>query len=440
MRKDIRSERHFETELPKSTNKVFGSLWYFVNFFSKRNIEIFDLAMQLHVSEPLNDLDELNKKICPELISCLEEEFLKPIEDHLKHDSVSEGARRSLIKRRERNRPLISLFKKEFATFEEFYGQILRSFTMSTDLYLNLNKYLRNESWMAIDNLLPYVICLYKSFFSFKQIMPFQIENKPQETESSITLYRGTALDEIALSSYKAGKVSKFFSWNSVTSTSTNKEMAERFMYFSADIENNKFPVMFIIEIPFENKSIESEYLKWIDIHQFSPKPNEEQVLVAPGSAFELQHVSTDQENRTTIKIRLKHEVESLVYEGLMMQGAFQSEIMNGTQIKIMCLEGEELCETFKNLLGNRLIEEIEFYFCKFHDKSLDEILDTLSTLEKARELKFVSCKFEDDRGYQRSDSKRGIVATFWRLKSPKFRIFTKYSISRTKVMIAGNL
>ena len=388
---DIRSERHFEAELPKSINKIFGSLAHFISFFSKRNPEILDLTKKFETVEKSNDLSGLNKDILPQLIGCLEEELLKPIEGLLNNHSISDCEKKTLMRKKTRHEALILLFKKDFESFEEFYGMILRSYTMSTDLYLNLNKYLRNESWSAIDNLLPSAICLCKAFFSLK------VGRNLQAKGNSIILYRGTALDELALSSYQGEAVSKFFSWNSVTSTSTSREMAENFMYLSAEIENKRYPVLFIIEIPLADEHIESEYLKWIDIHQYSAQPKEDEVILPPGSAFQLEQISRDENKRTTIKIKLKHELESLAHGGLIMQGALQSEMMSDNQVKIMCLEGEELFEALRSISGNRLIEKIEFCLCLFESKSLEEMLKTLPTLIKVKRVEFITCKYEGE-------------------------------------------
>ena len=396
---DVRSERYFETELPKSINKIFGSLQHFINFFSRRNNEILDLTKQLQEFEQSNNLNGLNKIICSQLISCLEEELLKPIEDQLKDDSLTKLQRKMKLGSKERCEELISLFKRDFISFEEFYGSILKSYTMNTALYLNFNKHLRNESWTEIENLLPYAICLCKAFFDRKLSHNLQKEEEQGDKNSSILLYRGTALDDLALSNYMVEKVPKLFSWNSVTSTSTNKEMAEGFMYKSANIEKRTYPVLFIIEIPLGNEPAESEYLKWIDVRQYSTVTDEDEVILPPGSAFELLKAFTDQEKRTTINLRLRHEVESLAHRGLIMQGVLQTEMVIDRQVKVVCLERDELSETFKYIYGNKLIEEIEFCLCRFNRWTLEEMVKTISSLDKAKKLEFISCNYEDEQG-----------------------------------------
>ena len=163
---DLRNERYFETELPKSINKIFGNLKHFISFFSRRNQEILDFTKQFEEIELTNNLKEFNNSICPQLICSLEKELLKPIDEQPKDAAVSEFQKQVKQKDRKRHEELIFLFKKDFTSFEEFYGAIFRSYTMNTDLYMSLNKSLRNESWTAIDNLLPYAVCLCKAFFN----------------------------------------------------------------------------------------------------------------------------------------------------------------------------------------------------------------------------------------------------------------------------------
>jgi len=389
-----RSERYFESELPKTVNKVFGSLEDFVYFFSKRGPEILVFTDQFQKLTNSNDLEELNNKILPRLVECLEKELLEPILEQLNDTSITKIKKNILLKTKERHEDLISLFKMPFVSLEEFYGSILKAYTMNTCLYGNLNRYLRNESWIEMDNLLPYVFCLCKAFFHLKLKQSFLEEEKDDEIKhiknelKSMILYRGTALDKASLSCYSR---IQSFSWNSVTSTTTSEQEAKRFMYISTDVENEKYPVMFIIEVPIAN-IINSEYLEWINVQQYSVMPKEDEIILAPGSVFELGDVLTDINQVTTIRIKLKNEIKSLAYKGFMMQGALQSKMMTERGIKIMCLEGDELHEALKCLSGNKLIEQIEFCLCKFNDLLLEEMTRILITMKSTQRLKFVSC------------------------------------------------
>ena len=379
-------------------NKVFGSLEDFVRFFSRRNPEILSFTCQFEEIEKLNDVENLNKDIVSEVICCLEE-LVKPILEQPEDPSLSVFQKRLLMKKKQNHEELISLFRKEFGSFEEFYGEILRAYTMNTCLYENLNRYLRNESWIEIDSLLPYVFCLCKAFFNFNlqtNSKGIKLENEPQGPRS-VTLYRGTALDEGSLYFYRnSQRAQQHFSWNCVTSTSTNVKTAKKFMYDNVDLQNNKYPVLFIIEIPIPEDSNKLEYLKWIDVHQHSDKKEEDEVILAPGSVFEIVKISTDKDQKTKIRLRMNHQVQSLAHGGLIMQGALHSRMSTEKDVKIVFLEGEELLDTLKCLTGNKLVEQVEFCMCSFDKKSLGTMIETLSTLERAKEAKFISCEYKD--------------------------------------------
>ena len=388
-----RSARYYETELPKTINKIFGSLEDFLNFFARRNPEMLEFASQFKVLEESNDLDVLNHRILPKLVNCFEKTLLKPHLDQLQDRSLSLFKKKLLLKIKKRTEDLILLFYKKFVNLGEFYQNILKAYTMDTELYPSLNKYLRNESWIEIDKFLPYVFCLCKAFFHLKLDIEMALD---EARSSSITLHRGTTFNEFALRFYDM-KTMKYFAWNSVTSTSKDKKIAEDFMYKTADLAEKKYPVMFIIEVPLTTE-YKTEYSKWIDIHQYSAVPKEDEVILPPGSMFELIEVSTDRDQKTTIKIKLKNKVESLAHGGKMMQGALQSQMMTEKEAKIICLDGEELDEALLGLCGNKLIEGLEFCLCTFDERSLSKLFEILPTLEKARVLKFISCAYEGNR------------------------------------------
>jgi len=335
-----RSQRYFESELPKTINRIFGGLGDFISFFSRRNKEMLEFTSHFKELERSNDLHILNHKTTPKLVECLEEVLLRPSQQKLNNSSLTQFQKKMLAKEKEKLEELISAFKKTFSSFEEFYAQILRAYTMNTDLYPDLNKYLRNEIWMEVDKLLPYAFCLCKAFFNLNLRKESPGRQDPSEEPTSTILYRGTAFDEFALGFYDTRKL-QYFSWNALTSTTTNEKLAEEFMYNSVEPKKKKDPVMFIIEVP---DAIESEeYLKWLDIRKYSAIPKEDEVILPPGSVFELVEVFTDADKKTTIKIKLKNEVKSLAHKGLMMQGTLQSQMTTEKEAKIMCLDGEEL-------------------------------------------------------------------------------------------------
>ena len=405
-----RSTRYFETELPKTINKIFGGLEDFITFFSRRNQEILEFRNQFKEFEESNDFNILNQKIIPILIDCFKKVLLKPNSEQLQEGPLSVFKKKALLRMKERIEELISLFQKEFLSPEEFYGRIFRAYTMDTDLYPILNNYLRNENWVEVDKLLSYALCLCKSFFNLTP----QANSAPGDqigefkTPSSILLYRGTAFDEFALSFYNREKV-QYFSWNSVTSTSKSKTTAEDFMYKTADIANKKYPVMFLIEVPLASEC-EPEYLKWVDIHQYSAIPKEDEVVLPPGSVFELAEVSTNQDKISIIKVKLRNEIKSLAHGGMMMQGALQSQLMTEKEAKVTCLEREELHQALMSLGGNKLIEEVEFCLCTFDKKLLNKMFEILPTLQRVKTLKFIACNSEDNEKMIQEGERCGVI------------------------------
>ena len=95
-------------------------------------------------------------------------------------------------------------------------------------------------------------------------------------------LYRGAQFDEASLNCYnpEAAEISTF-SWNAVTSTSTNRNIAEFFSESNTDV--NKISVVFTIEVSIRT----TEHLKnlnVIDIKTLSQIPEEDEIILAPGS------------------------------------------------------------------------------------------------------------------------------------------------------------
>jgi len=58
-----------------------------------------------------------------------------------------------------------NLFEKENLKENNFHKIILKVYTLDTDIYTNLNKYLREGSEKIISNLFWYFFCLQHSMF-----------------------------------------------------------------------------------------------------------------------------------------------------------------------------------------------------------------------------------------------------------------------------------
>ena len=387
-----RSERYFETETPKTLNQLFGSLQDLVCFLSKRNHKILEFTERYKRIEEENDLETLNKEIVPELRTCLQEELKK-----LDLNEVTKEPRSLLyIKIKEkidkRNQELISIFHKEFQSLNEFYACVLKAYTMNAFLYQKLNQYLRNDDWITHDNLLAYTFCVCKAFFNLKK-NPNSNEKLLMQTlkeSETLKLYRGTALDESSLSHYNV-KRQRYFSWNAVTSTTTNRDIAKHFMYQSADIAKKKYPVLFIIDVPI--LKVELGYLRFLEVRSCSAQPQEDEVILPPGSAFEIFEVSKSlNENEITeICIELKSDFRRLKYVGAVMPGALLNEIISGQTLRFKEFSSKELLESIKPLSGNLFIQEIEFKGCAFIPETWEQLANVLPTMKRMKAIKFKS-------------------------------------------------
>ncbi len=203
-----------------------------------------------------------------------------------------------------------------------------------------------------------------------------------------MTVFRGAQFDETTLSLYDPNNLQNFC-WNSVTSTSKKREIAENFMKVGND-PKRAIPVLFLIEVPLnlENSN------KWIDIKPYSAIPSEDEVVLPPGSVFELTKVSKDNLDVIEIYLRLIINVEKLAHQGQIMHGAMHSEMANDSSFKLVCLEGGELSDALTHLKGNRLIEELEFCLCKFDEKIE---FSPLREIPNLKSLIFISPSTEDN-------------------------------------------
>ena len=363
---NIRGNRFFGVETPKTKNQMFGKLSDYLGFFEKRGPEIKEFANLFQEVEATKDLDQLNKKIIPCLINSMRTESKKK--------SDLEGEQK-----------LVTLFEKEITSIEDFYGRVLKAYTIDCFLYKRVNKYLREVNWIDLHCLLPYVYCLCKAFFHPQFTSPPQINISQRDP---MILYRGASISEDDIHFYNV-KTTKYFAWNSMTSTSRIRRIGEKFSYS----DRSKTPVLFLIEVPQSLENTKSA--NWIDIKPFSAIPKEDEVLLPPGSVFELKGVNRYRDY-AEIHLRLVSNGEKLVHFGQILHGAMHSEMAKDQEMKIVCLEGEELLTAISHLKGNELIEELEFCSCKFNKKILTSFAETLKTIPKLRKLVLISPSSSD--------------------------------------------
>ena len=158
---------------------------------------------------------------------------------------------------------------------ESFNAILLNLCTQESFLYGRINSLLEGEMWMELKDLAPFLLELIPVFGKTKCDEWLEVE-----------LYRGANMDEESLSEYEPRK---YFSWNSFTSTTRNRKIAEAIH----TVEEGYTRVLFtIVYGEAENKFFRSalETLKagpqLLDASKVSQFPEEDEVLIAPGSLF----------------------------------------------------------------------------------------------------------------------------------------------------------
>jgi len=378
-----RAKRYLGIEKPRTFNNVFGGLQDYLGFFEYRNPDIKNFVSKFNEIEASNDLEQLNQRILPIILDGIkiEAKSIPKIKD-----------KKQLLKHEKYEKQLFSLLQGEVTSFQQFYSKILKVYTMEGFLYKNLNCYLRDENWIQLDSLLPYAYCLCKAFFSHELISSAgkrELGNIDQD--GTIILYRGAQFDQETLDCY-IPEVIKNFCWNGMTSTSTNRRVAEKFMYRNIPME--KIPIMFVIEIPVS--LADAKNTTWMDIKSFSAVPREDEVVIAPGSAFELVRVFKDRKG-VEINLRLMTTVTKLAHQGQILHGVMHSNMMKDGEYKIVCLEGKELLDAIVHLKGNQIVEDLEFCICIFDKDALANLVKTLKSMLKLKRLAFVSSKSDNE-------------------------------------------
>ena len=141
-----RKNGHFEANIIKKYDQSSGSLEDFLDLFKNRRSDMKEFANILAQIEISKDFDLLNRVIVPSLIDAIGKEATKSKKENSEKKSI------------------IDLFNEKFESFEQFYGAILKAYTVDSFLYIALNLYLRNKDWDGLDCLLPYAYCICKAF------------------------------------------------------------------------------------------------------------------------------------------------------------------------------------------------------------------------------------------------------------------------------------
>lgn len=368
--KDARKMRFFGAENPKTINRAFGDLKHFLNFFQNRNPEIKVFSETIQQIEASQDFDKLTNVVLPVLAESLVTECFKEANTEDDQNKL-EGL-------------LVSFYQKPYTSWRQFYGDILTAYTMDTFLYRNLNRYLRDENWIELDCLLPYAVCLCRAFNCTEISSSSEISScklTGDAGSNNLILYRGARFDEASLSFYNC-ETTPNFSWNSVTSTSADQKIAEK---FTQDKWNDKkTAVLFKIEVPRRQENLQNSSL--LDIKEYSDFIEEKEIVLPPGSIFELKKCSASQTG-VEIHLKLVDNVISIQHQGQIMYGAMQADNVTGVLSKITCVKDRELMDAIRHKKGNRLIEELELAYCRFDTDALESLNDTLLKMPRLSKL-----------------------------------------------------
>jgi len=274
---NLRSKRFVNELRPVVTvNNVFGSLNDFDRFLSTLNNKAeIDTRNAKQLSPTLSQLGSIGeialKKIVEEAKkkeNQVYEKRIQKIEECIREALYEWDG--SLMMSDHRDKSIVCAFFK--------------SYTEETFLYKIINRLLREEDWEGLKEWVPYLRILIHGFKNSSHIlMSHYIEQIPP------VLYRGTTLTEEALDMYDPSKHA-YFSWNSFTSTSKNQNVIMNFV--KTQKLQGKYSVFFEIEVG-SMKEFDNRLFDLSPLSSFS----EEEVLVAPGTMFEIVRKELDPTN-----------------------------------------------------------------------------------------------------------------------------------------------
>jgi len=350
----------------KTMNEAFGTIQHFLDYIMKRTPEAYGLYQRLK-RLPLDCKENQFRDIIQEVIGCVEKGAkAREKVGNLQGKSFTSEAK-----------VIVDLIKRSLGSLKEFLGTILKAYTMETFICYWLNELLRSENWEEINVLTPYLVCLVYTFKLKDYIMKYE---EPKGLLNSflgfvgkqgLSLYRGAALTKEHLAYYNPVKV-RYFSWNGVTSTSRNKNVALNFIRLSLNksiVEQGKVGVMFVIET--DVGSVE-DCEGMIDISRNSQYPDEQEIILAPGTVFELLKI-TERAGYYQICLKIKKKFEK-TKENIALLGALQDQSILGERAVIDGLPSEKSFRLLELLKGNKLIRKIEIRNSGIQDHIMEEI------------------------------------------------------------------
>jgi len=362
----------------KSINPAFGTVQHFLNYIMKRTREAFKLFQKLRDLD-LDSQQDQYEDIVQGVMNC-----------------IKEGAktREKVVKTRMSLNPfnfiaegeeIVNLIVSESRDLRGFLKIILRIYTKESFICYWLNELLRSEDWEEINILTPYLVCLAYTF----QLPSFVIKHEEPKglswalnlinVKPKILLYRGTALTDDHRRLYDPEK-NRYFSWNGVTSTSRSRSQAVKFVKLSMNkaqmLGEAKKGVLFQIEAEFGSVQ---DCEGMIDISEDSEYPQEQEIILAPGTVFEITRVQFLQEGfyKVNLVVRKKFEEDQ---KQVSLLGALQQRVILNDRALFDGLSADQLIKCLNLLEGNQLVQKLDIRNITLDSHLVNLINDMIKT------------------------------------------------------------
>jgi len=346
-------EPSFFDKQQKTTNIPFGNAKHFLQFLIKRSKASFDFHQKLKTLE----------------LASQQKDFQNIID--LVASSIHAGAEFKLKVCKVRGvaptadwigqaNSLTQEIKTNSNTLGDFLKMIVKIYTMESFVCYWLNELLRSEDWEGINILNPYLICLTYAFqlqdFIFQNPWMSKVSKMLLKTKIQLTLYRGTLLTEESAHFYMR-KSSKYFSWNAITSTSRKRDVALAFLNRPGVSSNGprKRKVLFVIET---ETSLLEERIGVIDVAKYSRYPEEEEIILVPGTVFEILSIDMIEDKILQVNLAIIKKFEDKLKD-IALLGELEKKVIFEDIGLISGLDQSETLNAFQLIEGNQFIREL---------------------------------------------------------------------------------
>jgi len=392
-------QSRFMSELPepvivgaddKTMNQAFGTVQHFLDYIMKRTPESYSLYQSLKKLSLDSGAVEF-KEIIEEVIGCIQkgaearEKVIKTRSDPWNQNHISKAEH------------IVYELRQNSRSLRDFLETVLKIYTMESFVCYWLNELLRTDNWTEINILTPYLVCLIYTFklpdYTMKYEGGFMNTMLGYLMKQRLYLYRGSTLTPEQFAQYDVAKVTHF-SWNCVTSTSRSLDVALDFARQSlmkAEKQNlTKIGVIFVIETDFG--SIE-DCEGMIDVAKNSKFPHEQEVILAPGTVFELGKIQLNKKNKIyEINLKAKRKFEK-VTQNIPLLGALQDQAISKDKAVIEGIPSADSFRLLQLLEGNRLIQGLEI-----RNSVIEEhVMEMIGKMRASTNLKKQDIKLRDN-------------------------------------------